>query len=104
MNDKSNKEALALRRLVLRTLLLSVVVFFTLGGLALFVSPGLWEDISAVAVPVMFIVWFLAVVTMLYLHNARCPRCGNQFALNRQSSYFNTFTSKCLNCDLEAKD
>ena len=104
MDEESTKEALAHRRLALRTFLLSVLVFFTLGGSAFLVSRELWENVSAIVVPIMFIAWFSALVTMVYLHNARCPRCGNRFALNKHSSYFNTFTNKCLNCDLGAKN
>jgi Na+/alanine symporter len=100
MTDKSIKEALAHRKWALRIFLLSVLVFFVLGGSAFLVSRELWERATDFVVPVMFGAWLLAVITMLYLHNARCPKCGNRFAYNKHTTYFNTFTSKCLNCDL----
>ena len=104
MTDESTKDALTRRRLALRILVISVLIFFMLGVSAFLVSRELWESISATVVPTMFVAWFLALVTMLYLHNARCPRCGNKFAYNKQTTYFNTFTIKCLNCDLGPDD
>lgn len=104
MIDERLKEALAHRRLALRSFILSILVFFTLGGSAFLVSRELWQNATHFVVPAMFSAWLLAVIAMLYLHNTRCPRCGNRFAYNKHTSYFNTFTTKCLNCDLGAKD
>jgi hypothetical protein len=52
--------------------------------------------------------WFIAgVCAMLvmvgigaYLHSAKCPRCGNQFAVNQDTHKYNSFTLRCMTCGL----
>jgi len=42
----------------------------------------------------------MVVVSGLYLHNAKCPRCQSRFAVRNDGSRWNDFTSQCLNCGL----
>jgi len=46
----------------------------------------------------------MVVVSGLYLHNAKCPRCQNSFAVRNDGMRWNDFTNKCLNCDLHLND
>jgi predicted Zn finger-like uncharacterized protein len=49
--------------------------------------------------------WFaIVVLSGLYLHNAKCPRCQNRFAVRNDGLRWNDFTSKCLNCGLHLND
>jgi hypothetical protein len=44
--------------------------------------------------------WVTVVITGFILRFARCPRCGNKFAVNARTSSYSDFTDKCLNCGL----
>ena len=46
----------------------------------------------------------VVLVSGLYLHNAKCPRCHNRFAVRKDGMRWNDFTSKCLNCGLPLND
>ena len=63
---------------------------------------------DAIAVSVFWLwaaPWFAAIVLSgLYLHNAKCPRCNIRFAVRSDGMRWNDFTSKCLNCGLDLRD
>ena len=46
----------------------------------------------------------VVVVSGLYLHNAKCPRCQERFAVRNDGMRWNDFTNHCLNCGLGLHD
>ena len=46
----------------------------------------------------------MVVLSGLYLHNAKCPRCRARFAVRIDGMRWNDFTSQCLNCGLRLQD
>ena len=44
--------------------------------------------------------WFAILISGLYLHNMRCPRCGKKYAVKKDPPRWFNFTPKCLNCGL----
>ena len=60
-----------------------------------YVRTGLWMGLAVFA-------WIAVVATGIFLHNAKCPRCSNRFAVHTSGMRHNTFTLTCLNCDLSS--
>ena len=48
--------------------------------------------------------WLLTVASGMYLHGAKCPHCGNQFAVREVGHIYNSFTLKCMTCGLDARE
>ena len=49
---------------------------------------------------VMVILGLAAIAGGYFLRMARCPRCGDFYALRKDGKLRNNFTSRCLNCGL----
>jgi len=87
-------------------------LLFWLGSLAFialapvaYLFPSFYEGIATSvfwwwAAPCFAVV----VLSGLYLHNAKCPRCSSRFAVRSDGMRWNDFTNKCLNCGLDLHD
>ena len=93
------------KRLIARiTFWLSVTGFFALIAIVKFI-PDLYKAVQPYAFNYWAKpCWVLAIISMLYMHNAKCPGCGNKFAVREDGSYFNDFTYKCVNCGFGGKE
>ena len=40
----------------------------------------------------------------VFLHNHKCPRCGQRYAVRSDRAHFNSFTLECLTCGLSRDD
>jgi len=83
------------------------MVFFALGILAFIVIgviPWLFPDVYKTHQDQWFsevlAAWFAALLSGLYLHNMRCPRCGEKYAVRKDPPKWFDLTAKCLNCGL----
>jgi predicted RNA-binding Zn-ribbon protein involved in translation (DUF1610 family) len=87
------------RRLLARIVFwLSVIGFFGLMAIAKF-APEFYKVVEPYAFNYWAKpCWVLAIISMLYMHNAKCPACGNKFAVRSDGKYYNDFTYKCVNC------
>ena len=63
-----------------------------------FVLVDTFRPLREYLVPLMFVTFAALIGGGLYLHNAKCPNCGDRFAVKSDGSYSNTFSSKCVNC------
>ena len=80
----------------------SVLAFVTVLALAILVDAfyartELWMGLALFA-------WIAVLATGLFLHNSKCPRCGNRFAVHESGMRYNTFTLTCLTCGLPSSD
>ena len=99
------EQAKLVRRRLVRRLLLTV--FVLLIGLWCFGAFVLVDDLRAMREylwPPMLSLFVVLVCSGLYLHNAKCPKCGNRFAVKSSGLYFNDFSGKCVNCGIRLSD
>jgi hypothetical protein len=82
---------------------LGVIGFISLAPLGYF-APSFYDSIKS------NVFWYwaapclaLVIICGLYLHNAKCPRCGNRFAVTRSGLLWNDFADRCLNCGLSLR-
>ena len=87
------------RRAVARMLMLCFALLFVLCVAVLTWAPKFSEANHWFPSTVPFIAFVGFVVSGLYLHNSRCPRCRNRFAV-RSDGVYNSFTLRCLTCGL----
>ena len=96
---KSLRARVAARYSVLVAALVMAIVFLIASFLPY--SP---EGIGPVWTSVWFITFAVFVLAGLYLHNAKCPRCSNRFAVHAYEHRYNSFSLRCMNCGLSADD
>ena len=88
---------------VRRVLRVIVIVGFY-GCVALALAKWVWSDHAAVHmrsyVALMVILGLAAICGGFLLRIARCPRCGQLFAVRADPKARNNFTSSCMNCGL----
>jgi hypothetical protein len=96
---------LSLRRRVIAryVVLLSVLVFVLIPAVLSF-SPHNYERLEPTWTVVSFVALGIFVLAGLYLHNGKCARCGNRYAVHARDRRYNSFTLECLNCGLSARD
>jgi hypothetical protein len=72
-------------------------------GSVVFVSGLLYGEAAKPFTPCIALGWLAAFIAAGYYRGIfRCPRCGERFF--RSDEWHNTFTSRCLNCDLQWGD
>ena len=85
-----------------RRVLRVVVLVGFYGCVALALGKWLWAEHAAVHmrsyIALMVILGLAAICGGFLLRIARCPRCGELFAVRAKAR--NNFTSKCMNCGL----
>jgi hypothetical protein len=90
--------------LKIRSVLRVVVIAGFYGCIALAIGKWIWADQPAVHmrsyIAFMVILGLAAICGGYLLRIARCPRCGELFAVRAQGRARNNFTSKCMNCGL----
>lgn len=93
-----------IRFLKVRTVLRLLVIFAFYGaiamGLARWLMPGQAFVQSPGFLVLMSLVGLAAIGGGWLLRIARCPRCGQFFAVRADRKRRNNFTSFCLNCGL----
>jgi len=82
---------------------LGFIGFFTIAPVVQF-APHFYDSIAPHvfwwwAVPC----WVMVAAAGLYLHNAKCPRCGDRFAVGAGGYVWNDFADRCLNCGLSLR-
>lgn len=87
-----------------RRALRAIVVVGFYGCIAMALAKWGWHDHPAVHmrsyIALMTILGLAAITGGFLLRIARCPRCGELFAVKRVGKHRNNFTSECLNCGL----
>ena len=83
------------RRVLVRYLLLGFVLLIAVSAAGTYwtQSEDAWSTVFVIG-----LVGFGAAA--LYLHNSKCPKCGNRFAVRSDHAYYNSFTVECLTCGL----
>ena len=96
---------------ILKARRLTIITLFGLVGLwltAAFILTGELKEYRSLIVPIWFILFFLFIGSGLYLHNVKCPKCGNRFSEAPSTSYFSIHPTtikflpkKCFSCGVE---
>jgi hypothetical protein len=87
-----------------RRVLRVVVIVGFYGCIALALAKWVWSGHAAVHMrsyfALMVILGLAAILGGFLLRIARCPRCGELFAVRTAPRARNNFTSQCMNCGL----
>jgi hypothetical protein len=87
-----------------RRVLRVLVIAGFYGCIAMALAKWTWNGEAVVHmrsyIAFMTILGIMAIVGGFLLRIARCPRCGELFAVRREGRHRNNFTSQCLNCGL----
>lgn len=91
--------------LKMRSILRVVVIVGFYGCVAMALAKWFWSNEPAVHmrsyIALMVILGLAAICGGFLLRIARCPRCGELFAVRRGAKGRNNFTSRCMNCGLK---
>jgi hypothetical protein len=105
MNTNRQRLQSGIKNRILARILFWVGVICFIGPVAiLHFAPIFYEAIK----PIVLEYWTISCVALillsgLYLHNAKCPRCGNRFSVTQDGFIWNDFADRCVNCDLSLR-
>lgn len=104
MNPRRNIIQRGKRNRILARVLfwLGVIGFVSLTSIAYF-APSFYESLKPIGFYWVFPCWTLVLLSGLYLHNAKCPRCGHRFSVTKDGFFWNDFADRCLNCGLSLR-
>ncbi|MDH5480637.1 MAG: hypothetical protein OEX11_07750 [Nitrosomonas sp.] len=100
--SKELKAKLKNRSWVRKVFFISVLAFILIWCVGAFILVDELIELRNYLFYAALFVWVVILASGLYLHNAKCPRCGNKYSAQPKWPYmFNTFSRKCINCGLK---
>ncbi len=85
--EKEFKAKLKNRSRTRKIFLVSILTFLVIWCFGVFVLVGELKELrNLLFYPALF-VWIVILVSGLYLHNAKCPQCGNKFSAQSEWPY-----------------
>jgi hypothetical protein len=93
------------RKLMLRKVAMGIFILGVLAFVIIGTTPWLFPDTYKTNQEYWFSealgTWFAILLSGLYLHNMRYPRCSERYALRKDPPKWFDLTTKCLNCGLK---